>query len=133
MDDMNSLFERAKALVPLCHCPYSKFRVAAVLEDDRGRFHNGVNIENASLGLSICAERVALASAVADGSKGFLRIAVYSPDGLPVPCGACRQVLSEFCTGGFEVMVAGPDERVVLYRLAELLPSVFSLREANGS
>lgn len=128
MDDLKALVERAKALVPLCHCPYSKFRVTAVLEDSSGKLHNGVNIENASFGLSICAERVALASALASGAAGFERMVVHSPDGSPVPCGACRQVLSEFCAGDFRIIAAGPEGTIAEYRLADLLPGAFTLR-----
>lgn len=127
MDDLGDLIERAKALVPLCHCPYSEFRVTAVLEDCSGGLHHGVNIENASLGLSICAERVALASAVSSGSRDFRRMLVYSPDGLPMPCGACRQVLSEFCGADFSVIVAGAGETLESFRLGDLLPHGFTL------
>ncbi len=127
MDDPGDLICRAKALVPLCHCPYSGFRVTAVLEDCSGRLHHGVNIENASLGLSICAERVALASAVTSGSRDFRRILVYSPDGIPMPCGACRQVLGEFCGAGLSVIVAGASETPQSFRLGDLLPHGFAL------
>jgi cytidine deaminase len=132
MDDTGDLIERAKALVPMCHCPFSGFRVTAVLEDCSGEMHHGVNIENASLGLSICAERVALDSAVTAGSRDFRRIVVYSPDGLPMPCGACRQVLGEFCSRDFEVIVAGPGGTPGSFRLGDLLPNAFTLKEAAG-
>ena len=127
MDDADGLIERAKALLPMCHCPYSGFRVAAVLEDRSGRLHHGVNIENASLGLSICAERVALHSAVTAGSRDFRRILVYSPDGLPMPCGACRQVLREFCGADMPVIVAGASETTSSFLLGDLLPRGFVL------
>lgn len=130
MHDATTLIERAKALVPACHCPYSGFRVTAVLEDLSGELHHGVNIENSSLGLTICAERVALDSAVASGVRGFRRMLVYSPDGLPVPCGACRQVLGEFCRADFEIMAVGPGETIDAFRLDGLLPHVFNLHGA---
>lgn len=121
------MMERAKALVPMCHCPYSGFRVTAVLEDRSGELHHGVNIENASLGLSICAERVALDSAVARGVRAFRRMLVYSPDGPPVPCGACRQVLAEFCDPDLPVIVAWAGKTPTSFLLGDLLPHAFIL------
>ncbi|MFO7626898.1 MAG: cytidine deaminase [Candidatus Fermentibacteraceae bacterium] len=127
MDDTGDLIERAKALIPMCHCPYSGFRVTAVLEDRSGELHHGVNIENSSLGLSICAERVALDSAVSRGVRGFRRILVYSPDGLPMPCGACRQVLAEFCGPDLAVIVTRTGETPKSFILGDLLPHAFIL------
>ncbi len=124
----NELLSRAGALIDRCHCPYSGFRVAAVLEDCSGGLHDGVNIENASLGLSICAERVALASAVAAGVREFRRMLVHSPDGSPMPCGACRQVLSEFCGMDFEVLISDGSGETACHRLGDLLPLGFNLQ-----
>ncbi len=128
MNHLDDLIDRAKALIPMCHCPYSGFRVSAVIEDGSGRMHPGVNIENASLGLSVCAERVALASAVTSGSRDFQRIVIYSPDGPAVPCGACRQVLGEFCGPDLPVIVAGTGETRESFRLGDLLPHGFALK-----
>ena len=123
----DDLLNRARELIPNCHCPYSRFRVTAVLEDKTGRLHGGVNVENASLGLSVCAERVALATALACGAKSFRRILVHSPDGFPIPCGACRQVLREFCQEDMEILVSGTGGEMKSFLLGNLLPCGFSL------
>lgn len=131
--ESSELLARARALIPLCHCPYSRFRVTSVLEDSDGRLHCGVNLENGSYGLSICAERVALGSALASGAKVFTRMLIHSPDGNPMPCGACRQVLSEFCPPEFQILVAAPDGGIRPFLLNELLPFAFSLdRKEEG-
>lgn len=79
------------------YVPYSGFPVGAVLEDERGRLHAGCNVECASLGLSLCAERVALGAAIADGAKRFRRLWIYTPTKEPTPpCGACRDLLSKY-------------------------------------
>jgi len=110
------------------HAPYSGIRVGAVLEYPDGRTFAGVNLESASYGLSICAERSALARAVTDGAEGPVRVAVARADGVPIlPCGACRQLLSE-AARSMVVVHAGPDgprERP----LGELLPDPFLLED----
>ena len=132
MPNLNELKRRADELLKFCHCPYSNFRVAAVLEDSRGGLHTGVNVENASYGLTMCAERAALFSAVASGARDFRRIFIHSPHGLPLPCGACRQVLAEFCDDSMEIIVDG-NGQTQRYILSELLPHGFSSRELEGS
>lgn len=122
------LLDAARGELGRCHCPYSGFRVAAVLEDSEGSLHTGVNIENASYGLTICAERVALFKAVSLGKRDFRGLLVYSPDGEPVPCGACRQVLTEFCPGDMPVAVATVDS-IRCFTLGELMPEAFRLRQ----
>src|ERR1700693_3405746 len=78
--------------------PYSHFRVGAALEDAGGRVHNGCNIENTTYGLTLCAERVAVFKELAEGTRSFRRIAIVADtDTLAPPCGACRQILWEFC------------------------------------
>lgn len=121
------LREIAEKLISSCYCPYSEFHVAAVIEDTDGKLHVGVNVENTSYGLTICAERSALFKAVSEGIRTFRRILVYSPDGFPIPCGACRQVLAEFCKEDFQIIVAGPEETRT-FTLAQLLPHCFKLR-----
>jgi cytidine deaminase len=121
------LLEEARNLVHRSYSPYSGFRVAAVLEDTDGNLHGGVNVENGSFGVSMCAERAALCAAVSAGSRTFRRILVHSPDGAPLPCGACRQALWEFCTGEFSVLVADPEGAITTYRLKDLLPEAFEL------
>ncbi len=120
----DELITKAKEAVLNCYCPYSEFHVTAVIEDEDGGLHSGVNVENSSYGLTVCAERAAVFSAVSRGHKKFRRILIYSPDGEPLPCGACRQVLAEFCDDDFQVTVATPGA-VKHYTLAELLPHRF--------
>ncbi|MBD3278225.1 MAG: cytidine deaminase, partial [Candidatus Aegiribacteria sp.] len=99
MRDEEGLLKRAEEALAGCYAPYSGIRVTAVLEASDGSIYTGVNVENASYGLTICAERSALSAAAAAGKRKFRRIVIYSPDCLPLPCGACRQVLKEFCNG----------------------------------
>jgi cytidine deaminase len=124
--DTAIMLKRAGESLQHCHCPYSRFRVAAVLEDSEGGLHTGVNIENASFGLTVCAERVALFSAVSKGKRDFRGMLVYSPDGKPLPCGACRQVLMEFCPPDMPVAVATEDS-METFTLKDLLPRAFGI------
>ncbi len=107
------------------HAPYSKFRVGAALEDASGRVHTGCNIENATYGLTLCAERVAVFKAISEGVREFRRIAVAADtDTLTPPCGACRQILWEFC-GDIEIMLVNPSGKSETLRLKELFPRAF--------
>lgn len=110
------------------HAPYSSFAVGAALESEDGRQFPGCNVENASFGLTVCAERNALAAAIAAGARSFRRIAVVSR-GAAAPCGACRQVLSEF---GVDLEVLRADETgtiVTRTTLSALLPEHFGPRQ----
>jgi cytidine deaminase len=110
------------------HSPYSRFRVGAALEDSEGRIHTGCNIENATYGLTICAERVAVFKAISLGQRRFRRIAIASDsEDLTPPCGACRQILWEFC-GDIEVLLAAPSGATEVLRLATLFPRPFGDR-----
>lgn len=104
---------------------YSGFRVGAALEDAQGRIWTGCNIENASYGLTMCAERVALFKALSEGVRQFRRLAVVA-HALAPPCGACRQVLWEFC-GDLEVILADERGRQETSRLSVLLPRPFDV------
>ncbi|MBN1699695.1 MAG: cytidine deaminase [Spirochaetales bacterium] len=118
-----NLLEAAKKASHTSYSPYSSFRVGAALLCRDGTIITGTNVENRSFGLTSCAERNALYSAVASGKRDFLAVCIYSPDhktALP-PCGACRQVLSEFVRDDFSIIMAG-DEEVVETTIAELLP-----------
>ena len=131
--DVDGLMARAWAARERAYAPYSDFRVGAALLADDGRSFEGANVENASYGLSICAERVAAVKAVSEGARAFRAIAVVSSSQEPTPpCGACRQFLSEF----------GPDMTVVSegrkgtraeWRLSDLLPAAFGPASLTSS
>ena len=105
--------------------PYSKFQVGAALEDTTGRIHTGCNVENATYGLTICAERVAVFKAISEGARQFRRIAVAADtDTLTPPCGACRQILWEFC-GNIEIILVNPRGKTEAHQLKDLLPKPF--------
>jgi cytidine deaminase len=107
------------------HAPFSKFLVGAAIEDVAGRIHTGCNIENATYGLTICAERVALFKAISEGVRRFRRVAVAADtDMLTPPCGACRQVLWEFC-GDIEISLVNPRGKVETHQLKDLFPRPF--------
>jgi len=107
------------------HAPYSRFRVGAAVLDERGRMHTGCNVENASFGLTVCAERNAVAAAVAAGAKRIRAVAVVTRDGSS-PCGACRQVLAELGGPTTEVLLASPAGAPVGHTLGALLPHAFT-------
>jgi cytidine deaminase len=123
------LLAAARAVRARAHAPYSKFRVGAAVLDERGRVHVGCNVENASYGLTVCAERNAIAAAVAAGAKRIGAVAVCA-EPVASPCGACRQVLAEFGGPATEVLLAGPKGAVAAHRLGALLPLQFSFRGA---
>lgn len=107
------------------HAPFSKFKVGAALEDRAGRIHTGCNVENATYGLTMCAERVAVFKAISDGAKSFKRVAVVADtDVLTPPCGACRQILWEFC-GDVEIVLANLSGKSETLRLGALFPRPF--------
>jgi cytidine deaminase len=119
------LIERARQAAEAAYAPYSRFRVGAAVRDVDGRIFTGCNIENASYGLTICAERVAVFRAVAEGAKQFDALVVYTPTPRPTaPCGACRQVLFEFGAGMAIVCVCDGSDRIVT-TLRDLLPAAF--------
>lgn len=127
--DYNYLMEKAMEVSKNAYAPYSKFSVGACLVTDRDNVYCGCNFENASYGLSICAERNAVGTAVANGEKVVKAIAIYSPNqDNCTPCGACRQVLYEFSdkNSGMDVIVKIGDD-LKIYKLSELLPEGFSL------
>jgi cytidine deaminase len=110
------------------HAPYSKFKVGAALLAASGEIVTGCNIENASYGLTLCAERVAVFKAVSEGFREFDAIAVVADSPRPTaPCGPCRQILWEFC-GDIWVHMARPGRKATSYRMSELLPLPFDGR-----
>ncbi len=122
--DIDQLMKSAKEATENSYAPYSRFRVGAALLCRNGEVIQGVNIENRSFGLTICAERSAVSAALTRGIRDFEAIAVYCPDaGYPVsPCGACRQVLSEFVGSDFPVYFEGAEGGRVRRTMSELFP-----------
>jgi cytidine deaminase len=118
------LVQAAREAQAQAYAPYSRFRVGAALEAEDGRVFTGANVENASYGLGICAERSAVSAAATAGARRFRRIVVVSESDPPAtPCGACRQVLAEF--GGDLVVEAVGPRGSGRWRLDELLPAAF--------
>ncbi len=124
-DDVTGLIRAAAAVRERAYAPFSGFKVGAALETSDGTIATGCNVESASYGLTICAERAALAKAVSDGLREFRRIVVVTTSAEPTsPCGACRQLLWEL-GGDLEIILADPEGERARYRLAELLPVPF--------
>ena len=120
----DKLIEAARAAQRRAYAPYSNFHVGAALESEDGTIYTGCNVENASYGLTICAERAAICAAVTAGARKFRRAVVVSDVDPPAaPCGACRQVLAEF---GRELRVDGVGPAgTVSWTIAQLLPAAF--------
>ena len=122
---MNSLVDAAIAARHNARAPFSNFKVGAALEDETGRIFTGCNVENATYGLTMCAERVAVFKAVSEGAQNFRRIAVAADtDLLTPPCGACRQILWEFC-GDVEIVLVNLQGKTETLRLKDLFPRPF--------
>ena len=118
----------ARAARDRAHAPFSRFKVGAVLETDDGELITGCNIENATYGLTMCAERVAIFKAVSEGHRKFRRVVVVADTEEPTPpCGPCRQLLWEF-GGDLEVVLANLQAVKAQHRLSELLPHPFDAR-----
>jgi cytidine deaminase len=121
---IDRLVAAAASVRKRAHAPYSKFWVGAAILDGDGEIHHGCNVENASYGLSVCAERHAVACAVAAGSSQLEAIAVVADTTPPTsPCGACRQVLAEF--GDMPVILANLNGERTVTSVARLLPEAF--------
>jgi cytidine deaminase len=122
---LDSLTQAALDARKHAHAPFSNFNVGAALEDADGRIHTGCNVENATYGLTLCAERVAVFKAISEGARKFTRVAVAADtDVLTPPCGACRQILWEFC-GDVELVLVNPRGKTETFRLKDLFPRPF--------
>ncbi len=118
------LIQKAKEAMKNAYAPYSQFHVGAALLTKSGKIYVGANVENASYGLTNCAERTAIFSAVANGERDFDTLVVIADTEKPVaPCGACRQVMAEF--GNFKVILANLKGEVFETTVDELLPYAF--------
>jgi cytidine deaminase len=126
-DTSDALITAALAARENAFAPYSKFRVGAAIEDSDGRIHTGCNVENATYGLTVCAERVAVFKAISEGVRKFRRVAVAADtDRLTPPCGACRQILWEFC-GDIEIVLVNVRGQTETHRLKDLFPKPFDV------
>lgn len=126
--DLRPLARLAKDARKRAHAPFSRFKVGAALRTEAGEIVTGCNIENASYGLTLCAERVAVFKAISEGLRRFDAIAVVADSPrLTAPCGPCRQILWEFC-GDIWVRMENLQGRSTTVRMAELLPLPFDRR-----
>ena len=119
------LVEAARQVRRRAHAPFSHFKVGAALEDENGRIFSGCNVENATFGLTMCAERVAVFKAISEGAAKLVRIAVVADtETLTPPCGACRQILWEFC-GDAELILANLTGKQETMTLKQIFPRPF--------
>ena len=124
--EIRNLLRMAKEAQSRAYAPYSRFQEGAVVKGSSGAYYLGCNIENASYSITVCAERVALAKAVYDGERAFDAVAIVSDSSQPtVPCGACRQFLSEFLGPDVPVICADKAGEYIVVTLAELYPYPF--------
>lgn len=131
MDERN-LFAVAEQTAAIAYAPYSKLRVGCTVEASDGRVFQGCNVENASFGLTICAERAAIFHGIALGAKKFRKIAIYSSgNSIITPCGACRQVIAEFCDDA-DILLACSTGEVRRTKLSLLLPDAFQRNSVPG-
>ena len=125
---ISELIEKALEAREKAYAPYSKFKVGAAVLTAGGKIYTGCNVENASYPVGICAERVAMSKAVADGETEFTVIAIVgSGENYCMPCGMCRQFMAEFCKEDFEIIVAKSVDDYKIMKMGELLPYTFDL------
>ncbi|MBQ4424937.1 MAG: cytidine deaminase [Lachnospiraceae bacterium] len=133
MIDREELCREALKARKNAYCPYSHFATGAALLTKDGRIYTGCNVENNAYGPSNCAERTAFFKAVSEGEREFAAIAICGamedrePEEVCPPCGVCRQVMSEFCGGDFEVILYASEGRMEVYTLDQILPLRFDL------
>jgi len=123
--DNSKIIENAKTAMIHSYSPYSHFQVGAAALSDDGSIYTGCNVENASYGATMCAERVAIYASIAHGNKTIKKIAIVSSsDKFTFPCGICRQVMSEFMQED-GIIILSEGEETKEYRLGELIPNAF--------
>ena len=125
MSQFDSLISAARAARENAHAPFSNFRVGAALRAVSGKIFGGCNVENATYGLTVCAERIAIFKAISEGERKFAAIAVVTDtEALTPPCGACRQLIWEFC-GDVPVVLSNLHGKVEELRMSQLFPKPF--------
>ncbi len=125
---MKDLIEKAQQARENAHAPFSDFKVGAALLTKSGEVYTGCNVENASYGLTMCAERVAIFKAVSEGEKDFTHLAIVADtENLTPPCGACRQIIWEFC-GDIPVILANFSGQTEIVQTGDLLPRAFDAK-----
>jgi cytidine deaminase len=125
MSEHDALIAAARTAREHAHAPYSNFRVGAAVRARSGRIFTGCNVENSTYGLTLCAERVAIFKAISEGERGFAAVAVVTDtDAFTPPCGACRQIIWEFC-GDAEVVLANLKGKVEVLQMSALFPRPF--------
>ncbi|MCM3797107.1 cytidine deaminase [Caldibacillus thermoamylovorans] len=125
--DIEQLIEEAKEARKQAYVPYSKFAVGAALLTENGKVYRGCNIENAAYSMANCAERTAFFKAISEGEKNFKLLAVVADTDRPCsPCGACRQVISEFCPPDMKVVLTNLKGDLLETTVIELLPGAFN-------
>lgn len=127
------LIKKASSMLEFSYAPYSNFHVGAALLTKNGKIFTGCNIENATYGATNCAERTAFFKAISEGEKDFCAIAIVGGkngkiDDFCSPCGICRQVMAEFCSKDFKIILANSKNEIKTFSLEELLPESFSLK-----
>jgi len=132
--DKQQLMERAKTARELAYVPYSKFQVGAALLTREGKIFGGCNIENSGYSMTNCAERTAFFKAISEGYRDFKALAVAADTPGPVsPCGACRQVMAEFCAGNMPVYLTNLRGDVMETTVSELLPGAFMAEDMKNA
>ena len=132
-ETFKNLLKEAKIMAERAYAPYSFFPVGACVLYENGKIYKGCNVENASYGLSLCAERNAISSAIAEGETSKIKaIAIYSPAQVRcMPCGACRQWISEFCISedDTKIILEDKDDTILVLRLKDIFPYSFKMDE----
>ena len=125
--EIDALIEAARKVRLNAAAAFSNFLVGSALQATDGRIFTGCNVENATYGLTVCAERVAMFKALSEGCRSFRRVVVVADTAAPTPpCGACRQILWEFC-GDIEIALVNPRGKAETYRLKDLFPKPFDV------
>lgn len=124
------LFNQAKISFDQAYAPYSNFQVGCASITQAGDIHHGCNVENASYGLTVCAERNCIANAVIKGDQQFSAFVIYTEqEKLTPPCGACRQVIAEFCAPETPIVACNHEHQYKLWTLGQLLPDAFTPKD----